>query len=114
MEIVKSRITKKELIANIRYFKTMIKAVVDVKRRIIAVEDELHSDLEVYLLEDGSEQEDIWGINLYPYQNRDNFIEYTALVNIRPHQNNQSMEIEDFNLRKKIEDIVFELIDYES
>ncbi len=112
MEIIKLKITKKELIEkHLTYFKTMTKAVVDVRERVIAIEGDLHSDLEVCLLESGSKQEDVWGINLYPYKTRNEFIEYTSLINIRPHQDNRSMEVEDLNIRKKIEEIVFEFID---
>ncbi len=44
----------------------MVKAVVDVERELIAVDAELHSDLESLLLEDGSKQKDLCGIKLYP------------------------------------------------
>lgn len=102
MRILDSKITKKKLIEkHLGIFKTLTKAVVDIKKEIIAIDAELHSDLEAYLLQKGSKQENLWGINLYPLKSKDDFIEYTALVNIRPHQNNRSMEIEDFEIRKK-------------
>ena len=44
----------------------MVKAVVDVERRILALGGELHSDEEAVLLDDGSSQSHLWGINLYP------------------------------------------------
>jgi hypothetical protein len=47
-------------------FGDMVKAVVDVTRGVMAVSGELHSDEEALLLEDGSRQSDLWGINLYP------------------------------------------------
>ena len=47
-------------------FGDVVKAVVDVRRRVLAIGGELHSDEEAALLEDGSAQEDLWGINLYP------------------------------------------------
>jgi len=43
------------------YFKTLVKAVVDVEKKIIALDAELHSDLEAYLLERDSKQENLWG-----------------------------------------------------
>ena len=55
------------------------------KKEVIALDAELHADLEAYLLERGSDQEDLWGINLYPKKERKDFIEYTVLINIRPH-----------------------------
>jgi len=47
-------------------FGDLVKAVVDVDRELIAVDAELHSDLEALLLNDGSNQGSLWGINLYP------------------------------------------------
>lgn len=88
----------------------MIKAVVDVKKEIIALDGELHADLEELLIENNSKQEDLWGINLYPKKPLQERIEYTALINIRPSQDNSSMEVESVKIRKKIEKIVNKLI----
>jgi hypothetical protein len=109
MEILKEPIKKEDLPKFMSYFKTVIKAVVDIKREIIALDAQLHADLEKLLIGDGSFQEDLWGINLYPFKDKD-FIEYNALINIRPHQNNFSMEIEDKDLKEKIKKIVEKLI----
>ncbi|RKY31610.1 MAG: hypothetical protein DRP68_04775 [Candidatus Omnitrophota bacterium] len=111
MEIIRAPITIEELREkHMHFFKSIVKAVVDIKRKVVAVDGELHSDLEKLLLEVGSSQDDLWGINIYPFKDRDNFIEYSALINIRPHQDNFSMEVEDLTIRKKIEDIVKTLI----
>lgn len=115
MEIITKRISLSKLkTENMTIFTSMLKADVDVAMRIIAVDAELHADLESLLLEDGSYQENIWGINLYPSKTKEEFIEYTALINIRPSQQNFSMEIEDMEVRQKIKDIIEELIDFES
>ena len=89
----------------------MIKAVVDLKKEIIALDGELHADLEALLIEKGSKQEDLWGINLYLEKPLKEKIEYTALINIRPSQDNCSIEAESKETRKKIEKIVNRLID---
>ena len=69
MQIVKSKITKKGLAQkHLSYFKTMVKAVVDIEEELIAIDAELHSDLEELLLDNGSKQANLWGINLYPLQ----------------------------------------------
>ena len=47
-------------------FGDMVKAVVDIDRELLAVDGELHSDLEALLIDDGSKQHSLWGINLYP------------------------------------------------
>ena len=93
------------------HFSTMIKAVVDVSRKIMVIDAELHADQEAFMLEQGSDQEDLWGINIYPGKTRGEFIDFTSLINIRPSQNNCSMEVVDPNIRARIAKIVGELLD---
>lgn len=89
------------------YFGDMVKAVVDVDKKKIAVSAELHSDLESVLLEEGSLQESLWGINLYPEDfDSEDFIEYDSLINIRAWQGNRSRYVEDETVRQRIEAIV--------
>lgn len=87
-------------------FGDMVKAVVDVERELIAVDAELHADLETLLLENGSKQKDLWGINLYPDLPGEDFLEYDSMINIRPSQGNKSRSVDDPTLRKKIAEIV--------
>ncbi|HHE38786.1 MAG TPA: hypothetical protein ENL20_09480 [Candidatus Cloacimonetes bacterium] len=91
-------------------FEDMMKMVVDVEQEIIGADAELHADLEALLLEHGSKQYNLWGINIYPDQSDDSFIEFTALINIRPSQNNRSMEVEDPHIRDKIREICNNLL----
>lgn len=91
-------------------FGDMVKAVVDVRRRVMAIGGELHSDEEALLLDDGSEQRDLWGINLYPEEPGDAMIEYDSLINVRPSQGNRSREVEDEGLRAAIRAIVSQLV----
>lgn len=86
-------------------FGEMVKAVVDVDRGIIALDAELHSDLEAYCIERGSKQASLWGINYYPELEGEDFIEYDSMINIRPSQGNNSRGVEDESTRKKIVDI---------
>ena len=83
-------------------FSNMVKAVVDVEKELLAVDAELHSDLEAMLLEDGSKQQDLWGINLYPEMTGDDFIEFDSMINLRPSQGNLSRGVEDENVRQTI------------
>lgn len=87
-------------------FGDMVKAVVDIERGLLAVDAELHSDLEAALLEDGSKQKDLWGINLYPATPDEDFIEFDSMINVRPSQGNRSRGVEDEDLRGKIAAIV--------
>lgn len=114
MKMVSGKISKTELrqLAQETY-QEMIKAVVDVQRKVMAVGGELHADAEAVLLDDGSRQEDLWGVNLYPDKPEGDQIEYTALINIRPRQRNRSMEIQDAALRERIQGIVDQRILWE-
>jgi len=108
--IVSDTITRTELASMAeRQFGDMIKAVVDVSRRVMAIGGELHADDEGVLLDDGSRQQDLWGINLYPGENDEDWIEFDSMINVRPSQGNRSRDVEDEALRKSIRDIVDEL-----
>ena len=89
-----------------RRFGDMVKAVVDVDRELIAVDAELHADLEALLLGDGSQQRSLWGINLYPEMQGDGSIEFDSLINIRPSQGNRSRGVEQESIRKNIAAVV--------
>ncbi len=91
-------------------FGNLVKAVVDVDRELIAVDAELHADLEALLIENGSKQRSLWGINLYPEILDEDFIEFDSMINMRPSQGNRSRGVEDEGLRKKIIDVVVKRI----
>jgi Protein of unknown function (DUF5674) len=86
-------------------FGNVVKAVVDVNRELIAVDAELHSDLEALLLGNGSKQKNLWGINFYPEMQGTDFIEFDSMINMRPSQGNRSRGVDDEGLRKKIVEI---------
>ncbi len=87
-------------------FGDMVKAVADVADNKLAIDAELHSDLEQFLLENGSNQEDLWGLNIYPKMDGEDFIEFDSLINIRPRLNNRSRYVESAEIREKIIAIV--------
>lgn len=87
-------------------FGNVVKAVVDVDRGFLAIDAELHSDLEALLLQNGSKQKNLWGINLYPEMQGDDFIEFDSMINMRPSQGNRSRGVDDEGLRNKISEIV--------
>jgi hypothetical protein len=76
----------------------------------MAVDAELHADEEAYLLENGSEQKDLWGINLYPEISADDFIEFDSMINLRPAQGNRSRGVEDVKTQEKIRLIISKLV----
>ena len=87
-------------------FGEMVKAVVDVERGIMAVGGELHSDEEAVLLDQGSQQRHLWGINLYPDKPPDEWIEFDSMINVRPSVGNRSRNVESQDLRETITRIV--------
>ena len=98
----------KELAQNT--FGDMIKCVADVKRGLLAVDAELHADLERLLLEDGSAQEDLWGFNLWVEEEGEDFIEFDSLINIRSWQGNPSRGVDNPEVQKVIKSIVDKFI----
>ncbi|MDO5563834.1 MAG: DUF5674 family protein [Eubacteriales bacterium] len=108
MKILKEQIHIKDLAHfENNYFKDMIKCVADVKQNIIALDASMHSDLERFLLEEGCENKNLWGFNLYfDGDNIEDIIEYNSLINIRPYQNNNSMEIKDEKIKNDILKVV--------
>lgn len=91
-------------------FGDLVKGVVDIEKEIIALGGELHADEEALLIENGSQQRDLWGINLYPGLAWPDFLEFDSMINIRPSQNNRSRGVENPETRQKIESIVRKLI----
>jgi hypothetical protein len=91
-------------------FVDLVKAVVDIERGIMAVGGELHADEETSLLEDGSNQSNLWGINLYPDKIGEDFLEFDSMINLRPSQNNRSRGVENPAIRQKIITVVNKLI----
>ena len=107
MVILDKPITREELVRlaeNI--YGDMIKGVVDVDQELLALDAELHSDLEGLLLKEGSQQETLWGINLYPEADDEDFLEFDSLINIRPRQGNRSRDVENEEIRERIRSIV--------
>lgn len=88
----------------------MVKAVADIERGIMAIGGEWHADSEAMLLEAGSDQQNLWGFNIYPDRLPEQQIEFVSLINIRPRQSNRKMEIDDAKIREKISQIVNKLV----
>ncbi len=93
-----------------RLFGNLVKAVVDIDQATMAINGELHADEEGFLIQLGSQQKNLWGINLYPELMGDDFIEFDSMINLRPSQNNNSRSVEDANVQTKIRKIVAKLV----
>ena len=91
-------------------FPEMIKFVVDLERRRVALGGELHADAEAMLLEQGAGQEALWGGNYYPGLGEGECIEFTSMINVRPSAGNRSILVQSPELRTKIRDLIFALV----
>ncbi|MCD7957777.1 MAG: DUF5674 family protein [Lachnospiraceae bacterium] len=79
MLILNKKVTVDELmhIEKKTFFDDMIKAVVDIEKELLAVNAELHAELETLLLDSGSSQSKLYGINIY----EDGEVEFDSLIN---------------------------------
>ena len=112
MKIVKEKIELSELNdMAAAMFGDMVKAVIDINKEIMAVDAELHSDEEALLLNEGSKQDDIWGINIYPELPPGERVEFDSMINLRPRVGNRTRGVDNAEIRSKIISIVNSLIE---
>ena len=80
MKVLTERVNKEQLIhiEDEVFFEEMMKCVVDIEKKVIAVNAELHADLEQFLLEQGSGQDNLYGINIL-YDEWE--IEFDSMIN---------------------------------
>ncbi|MEQ9548957.1 MAG: DUF5674 family protein [Coleofasciculus sp. G3-WIS-01] len=107
IHLICSRATQEQIDEMLETLGLYIKLAVDIQRGILAGGGEFHADCETVLLEDGSEQVNIWGADWYPDSQT---VTYESLINIRPRQNNRSMEILDLGIREQVANIVQNLL----
>ncbi len=108
IHMLRDRATPEQVAEMLEEYETLIKLAVDVKRGVIVGGGEWHVDCEKILLENGSQQEDIWGADWLPLENK---VRFEAMINIRPRQNNRTMVIQDAVLRGRVEKIVRDLFE---
>jgi len=107
IHVIGERATNQQLQEMMEILETYIKLAVDVERGILAGGGAMHADCEAVLLEAGSQQEFIWGADWNPSTQE---VTFESLINIRPRQNNRSLELQDLNLRAKVEQITRNLL----
>jgi len=112
MQIVQEKISNAELqVMAKKMFKNLVKAVVDIEQEIMVVDAGLHADEEMLLLENGSKQENLWGINIFPDQiGDDRFVVFDSMINLRPSWGNRSRGVDDPKIQEKIRNIVNKLV----
>ena len=105
--ILREKATKQQIQAMMEMLQTYIKLAVDIEREILTGGGAMHADCEAVLLEDGSQQEFIWGADWNPETQE---VTFESLINIRPRQNNRSLELQDPELREKVEKVTRKLL----
>lgn len=111
MYLVDKSVTKDELaIMAKNSFGNLVKAVVDIKKGIMVVDASLHADEEAFLLSGGSNQDDLWGVNLYPQEVGSDFVEFDSMINLRPSHGNLTRGVDDSAIQKKILEVVTRLV----
>ena len=111
IEIIREKISQAILESHLgQPYDSMIKFVVDLHRQVMVLGGQLHADGEALLLRDGSSQSDLWGGNYFPKRSGDEQVEYTSMINIRPSARNFSTEVKDEVVRKRMLEIVRNLL----
>lgn len=109
--IIRESVTRHELNEMAQQqFGDMMKAVVDVEQGIMAIGGELRSDEEAMLLDQGSVQKNLWGINLYPERLVPEWIEFDSMINVRSSGGNRSRYVESAEIRDTVTTIVNRLV----
>lgn len=90
MDLIKGPINDQKINELKKKYGRYAKITADIVEGWIVIGPKLHADGEKILLEHGSGNKDIWGggINLNNFE-----IDTTAVMNLRPNLNNNSMEI---------------------
>ena len=105
IHVIRERATDEQIREMLEALQTYIKLAVDVRRRVVAGGGALHADCEALLLEDGSQQADVWGADWIPESQE---VQFESLINIRPKRGNRKTMIEDPALRQTVAQIVRE------
>src|SRR5215216_2692727 len=106
IHLLREPATPQQIMEMLEEYDGMIKVVVDIRRRTVSGGGEIHADCESVLLEDGSEQEDLWDANWYPNEQR---IAFESLINIRPRLGNRNIVIQSQQLRDAVESVTLEI-----
>ena len=101
--IIRDKATLTQIKGMLEMLQEYIKLAVDIDSEILSGGGAMHADCEAVLLEDGCQQEFIWGADWDPAAQQ---VTFESLINIRPRQNNPSMEILDPTIREKVSKIV--------
>ena len=107
IHIIRSPATTQQMAEMLQDLRTYVKLAVDTRQGILAGGGVLHADCESILLDDGCQQDDVWGADWNPTNQQ---VTFESLINIRPRQNNRSLEIMNPAIRERVAQIVQQLL----
>ena len=94
--------TIEEIVKLQEQFGDYIKTVIDLKKKVCSAGMDRHFEGEKILLDQGSIQSEVWGGGI---DTDEMVIDFNSMIKIRPHQNNNSNDILNTDLRKQYEDL---------
>ena len=113
--IIKQKIDHEKMLSEHNHFaEDIIKFCIDRKRRVVAIDREMHIDMEHELYDDGSDYSDIFGGNLVIEDGEVVDIEWEAHPNIERNRQlhiGAGRELTDEYLIQELTDILNEWID---
>jgi len=109
-EVKKVKLSELEKMSE-KMFGHLVKAVIDVEKERVVIDAEMHADQEKFMLDTGSEQGDLWGINIHPDKKGRDMIEFNSMINLRATQGNRSLSVEDPEIQEKIYKIMEKTIE---
>ena len=107
VHVIRSKATPDQLTEMLEALNTYVKLAVDIRRGVLAGGGVMHADRESALLEDGSQQEDVWGADWTPASQQ---VTFESLINIRPRQDNRSLDIQDSGIRSRVAQITLDFL----
>jgi hypothetical protein len=107
IHILRDRATPEQMRQMLETLGVYIKLAVDIEEKFLAGGSDLHADCEKTLLKQGSHQSNIWGASWYPHKQ---MLDYESIVNLRPRDNNRSMEVQNPAVREEIKTIVLNFL----
>ena len=108
IHLLRQKATRQQVDEMLQELGSFIKLAVDIQRNILAGGGQMHADCESVLLQDGSQQSEIWGADWIPSIQK---VEFDALINIRPNQQNYAMTIQDSNIKQRVETITRQILE---
>ena len=107
VHVIRSKATPEQMIEMLEALDNYVKLAVDIRRGTLAGGGVMHADCESALLDDGSQQEDVWGADWAPASQQ---VTFESLINIRPRQDNRSLDIQDAGIRSRVAQITLDLL----